>query len=216
VAGTTAGEPGTDAGSVEAAALAGCAAALECVAAPLVLVRPSGEILHSNGAGAALLRERRVLRSVGGALSFRRAADRKSLSAALARVAAQRQPEVLRLFGRPGEIVMLLTFSPVPGLPLVVVGAADLRGPLPLPPGWTRLAFGLTPQSAALAERLADGATLADFAEATGLPIGTVRTRLKKIAGATRTTSQPALVALLLRGAAVMAGLRAPGEQTPK
>jgi DNA-binding CsgD family transcriptional regulator len=99
-----------------------------------------------------------------------------------------------------------MRIEPVPDEPVVLVCITELRAPLPLDANWSRAAFGFSPQNAALAESLALGLSLAEFATAENLPIGTVRTRLKKLLLQTGLSSQASLAAMLLRASSIMCG----------
>jgi DNA-binding CsgD family transcriptional regulator len=68
-----------------------------------------------------------------------------------------------------------------------------------------RLLFGLTPALARLAAALAMGATLAEYAEARGITVGTARNQLKELFARTATSRQAELVRLLLSGIATLA-----------
>jgi DNA-binding CsgD family transcriptional regulator len=81
-----------------------------------------------------------------------------------------------------------------------------LRAPMLLAQGWSTAAFGFSAPHAALAESLALGHSLADFADTHNLPIGTVRTRLKKLLVQTGTSSQASLAAMLQRASVIMSG----------
>jgi DNA-binding CsgD family transcriptional regulator len=72
------------------------------------------------------------------------------------------------------------------------------------PPKWSQASLSLPPASAELAEALAGGENLAEFAERTGLSIGGARTRLKKLLRRLGVRSQSDLVAVLLRTAAAL------------
>lgn len=116
---------------------------------------------------------------------------------------------MLRFLTRQEEASALMRIEPLPTKDMVTVCISELRAPLLLDAGWSRGAFGFSPQNAALAESLAIGRSLAEFAATESLPIGTVRTRLKKLLLQTGTSSQAQLAAMLLRASGVMAGAEA-------
>ena len=167
-------------------------------------------ILGANAAACVLLERSPAFRLQQGRLTIRRAHDALTLAEAVRRVAEKAEPEILRFLTRQEEASALMRIDPLPGSPRAVVcGITELRSPLLLAPGWSRAAFGFSPQNASLAESLAIGHSLAEFAEEYGLPIGTVRTRLKKLLQQTGTSSQMQLAALVLRASIVMTGREA-------
>lgn len=199
--------------SDEAGLAAALRVALDALATPVFILRADCTLVHHNHEAATLLHSDGAFRLGKRRLVARRARDETALAEAVTRVCASGAPEQLRLISRTDEASILVRVAPVPGVALVVIGVAELRVPLLLQAGWSRRFFGFTASAATLAEALANGATLASFAEGTGLPIGTVRTRLKKLLQQTGTSSQSALIGLLLRGAALRAELD--GGQTP-
>jgi DNA-binding CsgD family transcriptional regulator len=180
--------------------------ALNALSIPAFVLRPDSEILESNQAGQDLLRVSRAFRRHQNRLSIRRAADASAMAEAISRVAVTGEPELIRFLTRQEEASALMRLQPVPGESLVVVCITELRASMLLAGGWSKAAFGFSPQNAALAESLALGHSLADFAAAENLPIGTVRTRLKKLLTQTGMSSQASLAAILLRASAVMSG----------
>lgn len=182
------------------------AAALDMFAVPAFLLRPNCEILASNVSGPALLRTSRAFYAHQGRLTVHRSHDAQALTDAVARVVAGGETELLRLLTRQEEASALMRLQPVPAQQMVIASIAELRAPMLLEPGWSRAAFGFSAPHAALAESLAHGHSLADFAEAERLPIGTVRTRLKKLLLQTGTSSQASLAAMLQRASIIMSG----------
>ena len=180
--------------------------ALNMLAIAVFVLRPNSEIVDSNEAGQELLRVSRAFRRHQNRLVIRRAADAAAMAEAVSRVAAHGEPELIRFLTRQEEASALMRIEPVPGEQLVLVCITELRAPLLLDANWSRAAFGFSPQNAALAESLALGHSLADFAAAENLPIGTVRTRLKKLLQQTGLGSQASLAAMLLRASSIMSG----------
>jgi DNA-binding NarL/FixJ family response regulator len=176
------------------------------LAAAVFILRPTSEIVETNDAGLDLLRVSRAFRRHQNRLVIRRSADAAAMAEAISRVAASGEPELIRFLTRQDEASALMRIQPVPGEPVVLVCITELRAPLLLDANWSRAAFGFSPQNAALAESLALGLSLADFATAENLPIGTVRTRLKKLLQQTGLSSQASLAAMLLRASAIMNG----------
>jgi DNA-binding NarL/FixJ family response regulator len=193
-------------GAVTEASIGAARVTLNMLAAAAFVLRATSEIIESNEAGQELLRVSRAFRRHQNRLVIRRAADAAAMAEAVSRVAAGGQPELIRFLTRQEEASALMRIEPVPGEPIVVVCITELRAPLLLDANWSRAAFGFSPQNAALAESLALGHSLADFATAENLPIGTVRTRLKKLLSQTGMSSQASLAAMLLRASSIMSG----------
>ena len=175
----------------------------------IFVLRPTSEIVESNEAAQELLRVSRAFRRHQNRLVIRRAADALAMSESIARVGAGGKPEMIRFLTRQEEASAIMRIEPVPGEAVVVVGITELRAPLLLDATWSRAAFGFSAQNAALAESLALGHSLAEFATAENLPIGTVRTRLKKLLSQTGMTSQASLAVMLLRASSIMSGAEA-------
>ncbi|MCB8882513.1 hypothetical protein ACELLULO517_19865 [Acidisoma cellulosilytica] len=190
----------------DGAALNIAALALNMFALPTFLVRSNCEIIASSGTGPALLQTSRAFYAHHGKLTVRRASDTQAMLEAVGRVIAHGTGELLRFLTRQEEASALMRLHAVPERPLVIVTIAELRAPMLLAQGWSTAAFGFSAPHAALAESLAHGHSLADFAEAHNLPIGTVRTRLKKLLIQTGTSSQASLAAMLQRASVIMSG----------
>jgi DNA-binding CsgD family transcriptional regulator len=200
-------DTGRTAGTGVAEPTVACAReALNMLSIPVFMLRPNSEILDSNHAGQELLRVSRAFRRHQNRLVIRRAADAAAMAESISRVAVTGLPELIRFLTRQEEASALMRIQPVPGEPVVVCCISELRAPMLLGGGWSKAAFGFSPQNAALAESLALGHSLADFAAAESLPIGTVRTRLKKLLLQTGLSSQASLAAMLLRASAIMSG----------
>ena len=182
------------------------ALALNMFAVPTFLVRQNCEIVASSNIGPALLETSRAFYQHQGRLTVRRASDTHALLEAVGRVMTTGTGELLRFLTRQDEASALMRLHGVPGQPLVIVAIAELRAPMLLAHGWSTAAFGFSAPHAALAESLALGHSLAEFAETHSLPIGTVRTRLKKLLIQTGTSSQASLAAMLQRASVIMSG----------
>ena len=174
--------------------------ALDGLAVPVFLLRPDGAIVHCNQFGDAFLRAGRVFRRYKGRLSVRRQRDDDAWMTALLRSSDSRTHELLRLRQRTGEVSCLVHLDPVPGHDLVVVSIAELRLMPDREPGWSGAVLGLREVDAGLSESLASGQSLQEIADRTGTPVGTLRTRLKKLFTRTGTDTQTRLAATLLRG----------------
>ena len=179
------------------------------VAIAAFLLATDTQILACNRAGRLLLQRSPAFFDNHGKLAIRRTNDEVALAEAVQRSAAQQEPVMLRFLTRQEEASALMRIEPLPTKDMVTVCISELRAPLLLDAGWSRGAFGFSPQNAALAESLAIGRSLAEFAATESLPIGTVRTRLKKLLLQTGTSSQAQLAAMLLRASGVMAGAEA-------
>lgn len=179
--------------------------ALNYLSAPVFLVQPDCHIVETNDFGRLFLQNSKILKDLNGVLHVQRRADNATLMDAVRRVHARGQHELIRLLRRTDDVACLVHLAPAHDTDLVVLCVADLRVALPHPPGWTRTLFGFNATTAALAEALADGQSLAEIAASQNLPIGTIRTRLKKLMTQTGTSSQSALVAMLLRASALIA-----------
>jgi DNA-binding CsgD family transcriptional regulator len=177
--------------------------ALDCISTPTFVLQLDGMIVHANMAGLLLLRAGGTLREGNSRLMTRSAAENKVLAAAVARVAEKQRHEMLRLLDHSNDVATLIAIGPVAGHPLITVCVADLRAPGEQPAGWTRKAFGLSPQNAQLAESLISGISLREFSLSTGVTLGAARTRLKKLFVQTGTRSQASLVSVLSRAAAL-------------
>jgi DNA-binding CsgD family transcriptional regulator len=179
------------------------------LAIPAFLLAVDTQILACNRAGRLLLQRSPAFFDNHGKLAIRRTNDEVALAEAVQRSAAQQEPVMLRFLTRQEEASALMRIEPLPTKDMVTACISELRAPLLLDAGWSRGAFGFSPQNAALAESLAIGRSLAEFAATESLPIGTVRTRLKKLLLQTGTSSQAQLAAMLLRASGVMAGAEA-------
>jgi DNA-binding CsgD family transcriptional regulator len=191
-------------GSAEA--LGTATLALNMFAVPTFLVRPNCEIVASSSTGPALLETSRAFFVNHGKLTVRRATDTQALLEAVGRVVGHGMGELLRFLTRQEEASALMRILAVPQKPLAIIAIAELRAPMLLAHGWSMAAFGFSAPHAALAESLALGHSLAEFAETHSLPIGTVRTRLKKLLVQTGTSSQASLAAMLQRASVIMSG----------
>ena len=178
-------------------------AALDCMAMPLLLLGPGAKIVHANRAAKRMLGAGRTFSAEGGVLTVQRSVDQDAIIDRIAITQRSRTPATLQMANRQGDVQHVLAFSPVPGA-LVAVAISELRAPLLLPPKWSQASLSLPPASAELAEALAGGENLAEFAERTGLSIGGARTRLKKLLRRLGVRSQSDLVAVLLRTAAAL------------
>ncbi|HTH99954.1 MAG TPA: hypothetical protein VL752_03320 [Acidisoma sp.] len=194
--------------------------ALDMLAIPAFLLGADTRILARNTAGRLLLQRSPAFFDNHGKLAIRRTNDEAALTEAVQRCAEKHEPVLLRFLTRQEEASALMRIEPLAGKDMVTACITELRAPLLLDAGWSRAAFGFSPQNAALAESLAVGRSLAEFAATESLPIGTVRTRLKKLLQQTGTSSQAQLAAMLLRASGVMAGaeglpMARKGRKTP-
>lgn len=166
-------------------------------------------IVHANRAATALLAAGRVFSAAGGRLRVQRQDDQDAIEQALtgvlgSKAEGQAGRAIVKLTNRQGDVNHVLTLSPLPGGNLALAAVAELRAPTLLRRHWSREALALPAAYAELAEALAGGENLSEFAERTGLTIGGARTRLKKLLKRLGTRSQSDLVGLLLRAAAAL------------
>lgn len=173
--------------------------ALDGLAAPVFVLGQNAEIVFCNQFGDAFLRAAKVFRRLNGRLSVRRKNDDGALMSALHHVRQSGAHELVRFRQRTGEVNCLLHLDPVPDSEFVVASIAELRLIPDREPGWSRLLLGLHQIDAALSESIANGETLQEIADRTATPVGTWRTRLKKLFDRTGADSQTRLAALLLR-----------------
>ncbi len=179
-------------------------AAFDCGTTPMFMLRPGREIVHANRAAQALLAAGRAFSQVAGILHVQRQSDRDEISAALASVRDRGKRVVVRLTNRQGDVNHVITVTPLPGTTALLVAIAELRAPLLLAATWSREALSLPLHYAELAEGLAAGENLTEFADRTGLTIGGTRTRLKKLLKRLGVRSQSDLIAMLLRSATTL------------
>ncbi len=179
-------------------------AALDATGVPLLLLGPSGVVVHANRAGKILLGAGRTFSLNAGKLTVQRQADQDAIASSIAATLQSGTATMLQMCSRQGDVRHLLSFSPLPGEAFVAGAIAELRAPLLLTRNWSRGALSLPPAAAEIAEALAEGENLAEFAERTGLSIGGARTRLKKLLRRLGARSQSDAVAVLLRAAGAL------------
>lgn len=192
--------PSEPAGLTREAALA----VLDIGTAPVLIVELRARVVHANRAAHALFSAKRTFHHSGGRLTVQRQADQEAIEAAISSAVTEGERSLLRLTNRQEDAHHLLSVVPLPGGALAALCIAELRAPLLPQKNWSREALMLPAAYAELAEALADGENLAEFAERTGLTIGGSRTRLKKLLRRLSTRSQSDLVSLLLRASAVL------------
>lgn len=179
-------------------------AALDCGITPLLMLGPANRIVHVNSAARSLLAAGRAFQLVGGALQVQRQSDREKLEAALASARRNGERAIVHFGNRQGDVNYVITIGPLPGGTALLLAIAELRMPLFLRKNWSAEALALPAAYSELAEGLAAGENLTEFAERTGLTIGGSRTRLKKLLKRLAVRSQSDLIALLLRAAATL------------
>ncbi len=184
-------------------------AALDCGVLPLLMLGPRARIVHANRAATALLAAGRVFGTAVGRLRVQRQDDQDAIEQALTGVLGSKAEGqggrvIVQLSNRQGDVTHVVTLSPLPGGNMALAAIAELRAPTLLRRHWSREALGLPAAYAELAEALASGENLSEFAARTGLTIGGARTRLKKLLKRLGTRSQSDLVGLLLRAAAAL------------
>ena len=182
--------------------------ALDGLAVPVLVLREDCTIVYCNSFGDAFLRAARIFRRMKGRVSIRRQGDDELFVAAVSQAFMSKKRDLFRLRQRTGEIGCLAHIVPLSDVGFVLVSIAELRLKPEREEGWTRTLFGFNATGTGLAEALADGQSLAECAEAMQLPIGTLRTRLKKLLSRTGTSSQAKFAAVLLRGSVLLVNRR--------
>ena len=189
---------------LEAALGRAALATLDRMSVPVVLMTVDCVVIHATPAALSLLKAGRAFNIRNEQLTVRRKADRLALKEALAQVVWTGSPVIMRLVNRQSDLNHVVIIAPSRSTNLISVSITELRVPLSLPPGWTRTILALPESQAQLAEALASGENLAEFAERVKLTPEGARTRLKKLLQQTATRSQADLVALLLRVAPIV------------
>ncbi len=197
--------------------------ALDRMPSAVALLDGSGKVLCTNTAADEILARRDGPRVDKGFLSAARPTEARALETAIAQAAALADartwrpapahlaPAVLVTRERGAPVgVVLLTLRPGSRFRDEGTRAARVLAVLHDPDRVIRLdpalvgkLHGLTATEAELATALAQGQTLADFADARGCSEQTARTHLKRILDKTGATRQADLVRVLLSGAAL-------------
>lgn len=196
--------------------------ALDAVVTAVAILDRSGKVLCANASAEAIVARRDGLRTDKGALTASIAAEARALSAAIAKAAETAEATTWR--PPPAHLAPCVTVSRSDGVPLAITlfplrpenlvrdNARDARvlailhdpsRVVRIDAGLAAKLHGLTSTEAALASALAEGRTLAEFADDRGCSEQTARTHLKRVLEKTRTTRQPDLVRVLLTGAAL-------------
>jgi DNA-binding CsgD family transcriptional regulator len=184
--------------------------ALDGLAVGCVLLDRAGMVLLANSVARRLFEEKDAITATDGRL---RAVDPSAAAelAALLRDAVAPQTVIsptggtLALPGRSGERISALVFpyrrldADLDALdPSVIVMLGEQQAVFPPLPDHVAKLYALTPAEARLAAALLGGRTLAEYAEAAQLSVGTTRQYLKSIFQKTGTRRQAGLIATLL------------------
>lgn len=196
--------------------------ALDALPTPVAILEPTGKVVALNASAEALLSRDGSSFLKGGRLTASSPTEARELSAAIAKasVLANAGPvdasatltvTPVRLERRDGEPLWALAYPLRPrnsfrdalraGRVLVVFHDPETR--VRLAPDLLANMYALTKTEAALASALAEGLSLADFAEARGCSEETARTHLKRVLEKTGTHRQADLVRVLLSTAAL-------------
>ncbi len=183
--------------------LANFTAGLALSNTPLLLLKNS-QIMLSNPAANACLRESEVFKIKAGVLRTRRKSETdaiKALSAELEDPSVESgQRRVLPLRNRAGQVIIILHFQsaefPVTGR-VVLLRIADLHQRPQLDRAWLTEVFSLTHSEARVVAGIYAGHDIAATAELFGLGVETVRSQLKSAMGKLGVRSQSQLIALL-------------------
>jgi DNA-binding CsgD family transcriptional regulator len=184
---------------VESLSMTAVTALLNTIAVPLLLLQSNRSIMHTNVAGNEMLLGSQELRISKARLAGRAPKETKMLANVLTRVGERQHPETLCLVGDAERPSLVLSIAPVPGTELLAVCVYDFQSTGASLEGFFMRAFGLSAQSAELAEHMMHGLTLIEFSAKTGVAREAARTRLKNLFKRTGCKSQAALVATLWR-----------------
>lgn len=205
------------------AELADLQRALDVVVVPLMILDAKAKVLCANQVAEQLLRARDGLRSDKARLVADNATERAALERAIAKAAITAETRSMRperpqlapsvkVTLRDGTIlsIALLPLRPQnelrarsPSSARVLALVHDPRKVVRVDRAVVAELHGLTATEAELAASLAEGKTLAEFADARGTSEQTARTHLKRILDKTDTRRQADLVRLVLTGLAV-------------
>lgn len=187
---------------------------LERDAALAALDHHAGALFVCDRVGTVIQRNRAAARLVAAAdgLTVRHGClcgETGEATAALRRLVRDAPPSgdpvVLPLPRRSGGHPLGVTARGVLAGARVMVSVSEPRRPTPLDPALLRATFGLTPAETALAQRLADGLSLADAARLLGVSKNTARSHLRALFEKTATTRQAELTRTLLLVAGIVA-----------
>jgi len=187
-------------------------AMLDKIPVAVFLLYDSGRLLFANTRAEELLNNGHIVRvdSVTRKLLAFSSKDSPRLEKTIEKAKAQRQPQVLRIIAGLCGVAHIVTVLPltsrmnktlVPhvrthGVAIVITTSS---GQLDLRLEDIQAATDLTPAEARLAKALVSGATLAEYADASGLSINTARRHLSAAFSKTETKRQGELIALLIR-----------------
>lgn len=199
--------------------------ALDVVPSAVAILDPSGKVLCANAAAEALFRRRGGLRTEGGKLTAASASETRELAATIAKTAlladaAEKRPVSAALASTTPVAIAREDAAPLSvGLhPLrprsairhtasraarVLAIIHDPETRIRLKPAIVAKVHGLTATEALVAAALAEGHTLAEFANVHGCTEQTARVHLKRILDKTGTKRQADLVRALLTGVAL-------------
>ncbi len=194
--------------------------ALDHVVTAAAILDRAGKVLCANAAAEALLARGDGLCTAKGKLTASMSAEARELDAAIAKAMLMTEGTTGRAprpqlaphvaVSRADGVAVAVTFFPLGPRNVVRNGARGARllaifhdpsRVVRIDPALAAKLHGLTETEAALAAALAEGKTLADFADDRGCSEQTARTHLKRVLEKTRTKRQPDLVRVLLTGA---------------
>lgn len=195
----------------------------------VLLLAPTGALVHANAAADAVLRADDGLTHARGSLRAGKADDDRRLQALIAGAAglgpdSTTPPSgghlrISRPSGYPAYAVMVAPMGTdsdiaVAGQPAVLVFIADPQARPDTDPAALMALFDLTPAEARLVLALANGVTLPAFASQAGLSYNTVRTLLARAMARTQTSSQLELSRRVLSSIANVPGARMGGPSS--
>lgn len=177
-------------------------AALDRLAAALIVVDADLVIQHGNAAGSALLAEGDGLSARDGRLGAATPAASRALRQLVSRLVEGAEPDAFLVLERPFRHPVLLHAWPFSrDRSRVALLLLDPEAPPALSAEAAMKTFGLTPSEARLAIALASGERLEEIATRTGTAPTTVSFHLSNLFRKTQTARQSDLVALILRTA---------------
>lgn len=179
---------------LEALRVQGFAAALDTVAAGIVLVGAGMQVLHANGVAAGMLRDEDVILTRQGALRLCGVVATRQLQAAVGTAAGHeaalgRRGVAVPVRARSGDATVVHVLPLRRGQTRSVLTPRAVAAIFVAPsPQWSRLPsdalaalYELTPAETRVMELVADGRTVAEIGRMIGVALTTVKTHLQRV-----------------------------------